>query len=46
MTISMECKKCEAIYHKNIEKHQEQTVIIICPFCGEAEEITIREDDI
>lgn len=45
MTVQIDCSKCEAIYHENIDSHQNQIITANCPFCGKIDNIEIKEDE-
>lgn len=44
MLVTVECKKCDAIYHKKIDKNK-KVVRVQCPFCKRTEKIKIKQDE-
>lgn len=45
MTVTIDCKRCGAIYHKKINSFKIQKVRVKCPFCKRSEKVKVGVDD-
>lgn len=44
MIITIECKRCDAIFHKKIDKNKKVNRVK-CPFCKRTEKIKTKQDE-
>lgn len=45
MIFTIECKRCEAIYHVEIKFSTKSKIRVKCPFCKRNEKIKVGDDD-
>lgn len=44
-TITIDCKRCGAVYHANIKSFKKHQVRVKCPFCKRSEKVKVGVDD-
>lgn len=45
MLTTIDCKRCNAIYHVKFKSFKKQKIRVKCPFCKRSEKIKVGEDD-
>lgn len=45
MTVTIDCKECDAIYHIKFDSFEEKETEVNCPFCDACEKIKVGVDD-
>lgn len=45
MTITIDCKRCAAVYHADIKSFKKHQVRVKFPFCKRSEKVKVGVDD-